>query len=52
MPVFSAVPVFGNFGMPGDDDLSGAGDMVASFDLARYWTDHLFYLQPIQQPVE
>ena len=50
-PLFSAVSVFGNFGVPGDDDLAGTGNLVAAFNLVRPWADHLFYLQPFQQPV-
>ena len=50
--MFSAVSVFGDFGVPGDDDLAGTGNLVEAFYLVRHRADYLFYLQPFQQPVK
>ena len=44
MSVFSIVPVFRDFGMPGDDDIAGTGNLVAAFDLAFDRFNYLFYL--------
>ena len=43
-PVFPAVSVFRNFGVPGDDDLAGTRDLVEAFNLVCYRADYLFYL--------
>ena len=45
--MFSAVSVFRNSGMPGHDDVIGAGNLVAFDNLAGHRVDYLFYLQPV-----
>ena len=45
--VFSVVPVFGDFGVFGHDDIAGRGHLVAAGDLAGIGPNHLFHLQPV-----
>ena len=52
MPLFSAISDLGDLDMPGHDDLAGHRNLVAAVDLAGHRADHLFYLQPFQQPVK